>query len=401
MCVYYRALNALTVKDQFPLPMIDELLDELGAARIFTKLDLTSGFHQNRLKPEDASKTAFRPMTAIMSIGSSHYYSNTSFISSLLSVHFANIKFLIWDILWQMVLFLGLSGFYRKFIRNYAGIARPLTSLFKKDSFIWNETGQQAFEQLKNAMVSAPILSLPNFTVPFVVQTDASGFAMGAVLLQDKHPLAYFRKVFCPRMASASTYIRELYDITSVVKRCRQYLLGTYFIIQTDHRSLKELLTQVIQTPEQQHYLAKLLGYHYEIQYKPGTLKTELATDSVFKSLCAKLDDDPATLPKFKLKDGLLFKHNKIWLSPTSKFKSLLLHEFHETPVVGHVGVVKTLKRLSEKFYWDNMRQDVQLFLKQCVVCQTTKYCTLKPAGLLQPLPLPSNIWEDIVYTDF
>lgn len=93
---------------------------------------------------------------------------------------------------------------------------------------------------------------------------------MGAVLLQVEHPIAYFSKMFCPRLSKASTYIRELHAITSAVKRWRQYLLGTFFTIQTDHRSLKELLTQVIQTPEQQFYLSKLLGYHYEIQYKSG-----------------------------------------------------------------------------------------------------------------------------------
>lgn len=111
---------------------------------------------------------------------------------------------------------------------------------------------------MKQAIMTAPVLSLPDFAKTFIVQTDASGHAMGAVLLQEDHPIAYFSKVFCPRLSNSSTYIRELHDITSAVKRWRQYLLGHYFIIQTDHRSLKELLTQVIQTPEQQFYLAKL-----------------------------------------------------------------------------------------------------------------------------------------------
>jgi hypothetical protein len=146
--------------------------------------------------------------------------------------------------------FLGLSGFYRKFIQNYAALAEPLTSLLKRDAFQWSPAAQQAMDALKNALATAPVLALPDFSSPFIVQTDASGHAMGAVLLQNDHPIAYFSKLFCPRLSQASTYIRELHAITCAVKRWRQYLLGHHFVIQTDHSSLKELLTQVIQTPE-------------------------------------------------------------------------------------------------------------------------------------------------------
>jgi len=125
--------------------------------------------------------------------------------------------------------FLGLTGFYRKFFKNYATIALPLTSLLHKDSFI----------------------SLPNFTKPIVLETDTSGLAMGAVLMQDSHLIAFFSKPFYPRLQRSSTYISELHAITTTVKKWRQYLLGHPFVIFRDHQSLKDLLTQVIQTPEQ------------------------------------------------------------------------------------------------------------------------------------------------------
>jgi hypothetical protein len=124
---------------------------------------------------------------------------------------------------------LGLAGYYRKFVKNYTSIASPLTALLKRDAFSWSESATTVLESLKHALVSAPVLSLPDFTSTFIVQTDASGFAMGAVLLQQGHPLAYFSKVFCPRLAKASTYIRELHAITAAVKRWRQYLLGHFF----------------------------------------------------------------------------------------------------------------------------------------------------------------------------
>jgi hypothetical protein len=156
--------------------------------------------------------------------------------------------------------FLGLTGFYRKFVKQYSTLAAPLTALLKKDSFDWTTDANQAFEQLKLAMSAAPVLALPNFAEKFILETDASGTGMGAVLIQNSHPICYYSKQFCPRLLAASTYVRELCAITSAVKKWRTYLLGSTFVIHTDQRSLKELMTQVIQTPEQQFYLAKLLG---------------------------------------------------------------------------------------------------------------------------------------------
>lgn len=170
--------------------------------------------------------------------------------------------------------FLGLTGFYRRFIHRYAQIAAPLTQLLKKGQFRWNPEAQTAFTSLKSAMVSAPVLALPDFTQPFVIETDALGTGLGAVLMQDNHPIAFFSKQFCPKLLRSSTYIRELHAITSAAKRWRQYLLGHRFTILTDHKSLKELMCQGVQTPEQQIYLAKLLGYDYCIHYKAGKNNT-------------------------------------------------------------------------------------------------------------------------------
>lgn len=145
--------------------------------------------------------------------------------------------------------FLGLIGFYR--INGYATIAQPLTYLLRKGSFSWSPEAQQAFNTLKEAMTAAPIHALPDFTIPFDLDTDASGNAMGSVLLQRSHPIAYFSKKFCPRLLRSSTYVRELHGITTAVKKWRHYLSGNPFVIHTGHKSLKELISQVIQTPEQ------------------------------------------------------------------------------------------------------------------------------------------------------
>lgn len=117
--------------------------------------------------------------------------------------------------------FLGLSGFYRHFIQDYATLAAPLMDLLTKDSFQWSSTDDQAFIRLKEALCKAPILGLPDFSLPFVVETDASGISMGVILSQQHHPIAYFSKPFCPKLLHTSTYVHELAAITTTVKKWR------------------------------------------------------------------------------------------------------------------------------------------------------------------------------------
>ncbi|PNX67599.1 hypothetical protein L195_g055714, partial [Trifolium pratense] len=164
--------------------------------------------------------------------------------------------------------FLGLAGYYRKFVRHFASIASPLTSLLKRDAFHWTESASEAFRALQQALVTAPVLALPDFNSTFIVQTDASGFAMGAVLLQQGHPLAYFSKSFCPRIAKASTYIRELHAITAAVKRWRQYLL------------VADALSRPDTLPAVEFYLLSSPNLVFLEE-----LRRELATDSVFLEL--------------------------------------------------------------------------------------------------------------------
>ncbi|WVZ14926.1 hypothetical protein V8G54_012492 [Vigna mungo] len=247
-CIDYRALNALPVKDNFPIPTVDELIDELHGAQFFSKLDLRSGYHQLLVKEEDRFKTAFRthqghyewvvmPFGLTNTPATFHSLMNDVFQGLLrkfkLEQHqlFAKLSKCSFGLpqvdylghtvsglgvamdtsklqavmdwpgptsLKQLRGFLGLTGFYRRFIKNYA--VTP--------------SAYATFEQLKLAITQAPVLAMPDFSKPFVLETDASGVGIGVVLSQEHHPIAFFSKKLSAAMQKQSTYTREFYAIT-------------------------------------------------------------------------------------------------------------------------------------------------------------------------------------------
>jgi hypothetical protein len=131
-----------------------------------------------------------------------------------------------------------------------------------------------AFTALKTAVTSAPVLALPDFTRPFVVECDASTHGFGAMLLQDKHPIAFFSHPVAPRHRSLAAYERELIGLVHAIRHWRPYLWGRRFTVRTDHYSLKFLLDQRLATIPQHHWVGKLLGFDFEVEYKPGAQNT-------------------------------------------------------------------------------------------------------------------------------
>jgi hypothetical protein len=186
-------------------------------------------------------------------------------------------------------------------------------------------------------------------------------------------------------------------------------------------------MTQVIQTPEQQFYLAKLLGFSYEIVYKPGAqnrvadalsrmpepaqscfiltiphwdfvlqLKDQLKTDPQTVELMNNIAQQPADYSDFQIRNELLFYKGKLYIPVSCPIKQTLLEEFHYSLLGGHAGIQRTYGHLKENVYWPGMKQDVIDMVKACLVCQQVKSTTHSPYGLLNPLPIPEGIWEDI-----
>ncbi|KAM1111179.1 hypothetical protein ACFX19_010480 [Malus domestica] len=284
-----------------------------------------------------------------------------------------------------------------------------------------------AFQALKNMLATAPVLALPDFSKQFVVETDASGTGIRVVLSQDGHPIAYFSKALSGRNLGLSTYDKEMLAIAFAVQHWRPYLLGQHFRIITDHQPIKHFLEQRITTPQQQHWLVKLLGYNYSVEYRPGSQNTasdalsrqaelllvmglstpvfdcipqlqhSYAHDPEVQKVWSLLLSAPNTFIKgFSLINEVVHYKQRVFVPLTSQWRPKLLAEFHASLQGGHSGFLRTYKRLTRNFFWPGIKRETKQFVAECTECQRQNIENIHPPGLLQPLPIPAGIWQDI-----
>ena len=365
--------------------------------------------------------------------------------------------------------FLVLTGYYRKFIPEYSAIASPLTDLTRESvRFEWREKEQAAFDALKLRLTSAAVLAHPDASRQYVVATDASGFALSGVLMQDqpdgtRRPIAYFSRKLNSAEKRYPTHDKELLAIVRAVEHWRCYLEGSAHpvLLLSDHRSLQHLNTQPHLSDRQARWVEKLSDFDFAIRYVPGSVNVvadALSRRADYEEESARERSQEVTcgegssplprvrvtlavtdtrsvsqtrIDKMPLRDemkaaalrdvvyqemlsqpeprtdglmvgeGLLRTCEGLFYVPDDlELRRRLIHEVHDTPTGGHMGLAKTMARLTSTCWWPRMKTMIADYVRGCVTCAATKPSLEKPAGTLRPLPIPEKPWR-VISVDF
>jgi len=471
MCTDCRAINNITVKYRHPITRLDDLLDELYGACVFSKIDLKSGYHQIRIREGDEWKIAFKTKYGlyewlVMPFGLTNapstfmrlmnhvlrkflgkfvvvYFDDILIYSKSYDDHVVHLRCVLEALRMEKlyanmekyvfcmdhVIFLGfvvssqgvqvdsekvkaiqdwptpknisevrsfhgLASFYKRFVKDFSTLAAPLNEIVKKNvGFKWGEKQEKAFATLKHELTNAPILALPNFAKSFEIECDASNVDIGAVLMQEGHPIAYFSEKLNGAALNYPTYDKELYALVRSLKTWQHYLLPKEFVIHSDHESLKYLKGQGKLNKRHAKWVEFLEQFPYVIKHKNGkgnivadafsrryallsTLETKIfgleplkemyLQDSEFSKIYANCEK--VSQNGYFRHNGYLFKEKRLCV-PKCSIRDLLVKEAHAGGLMGHFGIQKTFETLHEHFYWSQMKYDVQKFCQQCIVC--------------------------------
>ena len=505
LCIDYRQLNKVTVRNKYPLPRIDDLFDQLRGARVFSKIDLRSGYHQLKIKEADVPKTAFRTRYGhyeflVMPFGLTNAPAAFMDLMQRILKHFLDQFVIIFidDILvyskseedhvkhlrqvlqtlrenklyakfskcefwldrvvflghvisaegvfvdptkveaivkWEapknvheVRSFLGLAGYYRRFVQNFSIIASPLTRLLrKKVPFVWSDECQRSFDTLKTCLTSAPVLTLPEEDCGFVVYSDASRSGLGCVLMQQGKVIAYASRQLRPHELNYPTHDLELAAVVFALKIWRHYLYGVTCQIFTDHKSLKYILSQKELNLRQRRWIELLKDYDLTIEYHPGkanvvadalsrksfgtlshiktaklplflnlrALNVELAHDGC-GALLATLKVRPILVDRVReaqrqddrikkiieevqsnaridfsiSEDGTLMLGERLCVPNIEVLKREIMEEAHCSAYSMHPGSTKMYRTLRENYWWIGMKKDIADFVARCLVCQ-------------------------------
>ncbi|GJU15593.1 putative reverse transcriptase domain-containing protein [Tanacetum coccineum] len=502
MCIDYRELNKLTVKNRYPLPRIDDLFDQLQGSSVYSKIDLRSGYHQLRVREEDIPKTAFRTRYGhyefqVMPFGltnapavfmdlmnrvckpyldkfvivfiddiliySKNKKEHEEHLKQILELlkkeelyaKFSKCEFWIPKVQFlghvidsegihvdpakiesikdwtspksptEIRQFLGLAGYYRRFIEGFSKIAKPMTKLTqKKIKFEWGDKQEAAFQLLKQKLCSAPILALPEGSEDFIAYCDASKKGLGAVLMQREKVISYASRQLKIHEKNYTTHDLELGAVVFALKIWRHYLYGTKCTVFTDHKSLQHILDQKELNMRQRRWLELLSDYDCDIRYHPG--KANVVADALSRKerepplrvralvMTISLDlpkqilnaqtearkpeniksEDvggmlvenakfPEAIREQKLEpraDGTLCLNGRSWLPCYGDLRTVIMHESHKSKYSIHPGSDKMYQDMKKLYWWPNMKADIATYVNKCLTCAKVKAETAKPS---------------------
>jgi hypothetical protein len=332
--------------------------------------------------------------------------------------------------------FIGLCSYYRKFIPLFSKIAGPLLNLTRNDvKFDWNSDCQNAFDRMKQILTTAPLLILPDFSKPFIIQSDASKQAFGAVLSQitefGERPIAYASRTTIESEKNYNATELELTAIAWALDHFKQYVNGRQLIIHTDHQPISTL--NKIHEPNSRiaRILFNIQRYGATIEYKPGKINTN--ADALSRLKCntisitppdwAIIQDNSSLLEvKHKIRNNLrhelpngfqkvamllhlndqnvlVFRKNGLEriVVPNDRIEEII-HNFHCLPICGHMGVSKTICKIRKLYFWLNFSHSIVQFIRKCDVCQRLKALRQKVKA---PMKIISALYPfDLIHVD-
>ncbi|GKA86741.1 putative reverse transcriptase domain-containing protein [Tanacetum coccineum] len=336
--------------------------------------------------------------------------------------------------------FLGLAGYYRRFIEGFSRIAKTMTKLTQKGvKFDWGDKQEAAFQLLKQKLCSAPILALPEGSEDFIAYCDASKKGLGAVLMQREKVISYASRQLKIHEKNYTTHDLELGAVVFALKMWRHYLYGTKCTVFTDHKSLQHILDQKDLNMRQRRWLELLSDYDCEIRYHPG--KANVVADALSRkereplrvralvmtigldlpkqilnaqTEARKLENikkedvggmlvenskDPEKFRTEKLEprtDGTLCLNGRSWLPCYGDLRTIIMHESHKSKYSIHPGSDKMYQDMKKLYWWPNMKANIATYVSKCLTCAKVKAEHKRPSGLLVQPDIPEWKWDNI-----